>query len=353
MSFPVINYNVGLEQHFAQYSKPRNQMGLTSNQTVPINTDIGSGGQAVGQCTLNSKEMFYAKSITISCNRDVRARIVFQVRSGAYPGAGGLGAETGSTSFQIKSGIPAVIPINTVLCGSLISSIDLRISRNFSDNADGVYSEINLLGYSMYEDVDFVCDDKILCVGDSIMLGYTGSTRKDGHFLWMFKNYLSGKGNRCQIINEAVSGSTSQSVRAFMSNGLFSYVPNASFILENHGANDVGQNTTPENFQLYLDELCAWKQSLYPNATLILFGGTTLQNTASNTAGNVFRNLKRDKVASINDPKILYCDLNVIQNPVNADYVPTDTSGSGIHINDQGNQKVWDNGLLPFLEENF
>lgn len=342
MGFPVTTSNTDLKKWFAIHGESLDRSILTS---ITVNEPTTGAGQFLNNLAITNKQMFYLESIVLSCAKPIMTNISSQVNSVSLVGRGTL--TFGSMSVLVNGTV--VIPVNKVICYSSITNYSIYV-RKVLDEDKSIDVGANLIGYTAYEDINFDAKNRLLFIGDSIMIGSTGASTKSKHFVWQTKESL--KNQDTQIINKGVSGSTSQLARSYINEGMYDFAnSNVSYIFENHGSNDVTQFTSVENFNAYLDDLIDLKRRLYPNSKLIFFGSSPLQNSANNTSANVFRNLKRDKVAVLKDPNILYCNLGNAFVPSSEYYVTSDASGNGVHPNDLGNEAI-SNVIKQFITDN-
>lgn len=338
MSFPVNDENLDLEKWFIQNGEPIFRYG---SNTIYNDIAVGEINRPYSSIAVSSKEMLYAKSITVSSNKDVIMQISINSRPG-MTGSGNLTSTINAYRILLNAGDSKVIPIEQVFKGSIVSSIGINIVYNRTEGTEGFQFSSGLNGYMAYEDIDFSIPKKTIFFGDSVMIGNTGSTYKYQHFVWQIKKHFESIKNNFQILNYGISGSTSQIVRYMLSNNYRSVSKNVQYIFENHGINDASQSTSDPNFESYLDELIAFKKTNNPNSTLILLGNTPVENNTLNTRCEELRLMKQNKVSELNDPKILYCNLGNAFDRTNASfYVNSDTAGNRLHPNDAGNAAIY------------
>jgi lysophospholipase L1-like esterase len=339
--FPTLEQSsqVDLERWFSTYGQFKS---FPSRRVFTVANPTTGPGDLINAFIIDIKEMVYAKSLILSCSKNAELNILITPRTtlngyGNYTG--------GSINTTVRSFESVAIPLDTLIVGDLVQ-VTVYVREVYNDDGTvnsssrAVTCSNTLLGYSTYSDTNFNAEGKILALGDSIMKGYSGPSKKDKHFLWTTKQKLQVD-ELFQIINFSESGSTSQFVRDLISLGRLDAVKGVRMIVENHGTNDVALGITVNNFTAYLDELIAYKKKYHPDAILLLLGSSPAQNATAQSNANTFRNLKQTKALEANDPKVVYLNLGDSFTATDFSYyISTDTPGSAVHPGDTGSAAI-------------
>ncbi len=311
----------------------RKEISFTAAATI---ANPAYPGQYVGGFTsLNLKEMVYVSAISISSSKPIEIDIAWNTSSNLNGKGSFFG---GDFRTLIPAFAPIVIPINRIVYGDFMN-IQVYVLEVY--NADGTINTTNrsirLVGamstITAYSDPNFTAKRKILTVGDSIAIGYTGASRKDLHWVWTTKRKFEVNTD-AQIINLAQGGSNSKFVRDLISLGRLDAIKGVALLIENNGVND--PSTTDAEVNAYIDDLVTLKRKSHMDFLLLTGPGPVQDNTAHTNAERI-RALKQAKVTSLSDPSIFFCNTgNSFPRATYSYYVATDVNGSAIHPGDTG-----------------
>jgi hypothetical protein len=366
--------NVNIKNIIPDFETRKLSEGIPLGSNV-INKSFNNANIALNeilqQVTLQAGRMAYLEGMTFTNSSDTPVNIQTLISTNAIMSAtgGSLGYPTSSSGFdsrvQVSRGSSVFIPVNGWLQENTLISTTFR--EAYSAFTGGV--SVVLSGTSFTNDPNWSADKIMVVDGDSISVGSLGSfgtyTSYD-MFFWKMRNYFKSKGYNIRLVNKGAGGRNSlDSVRWMRNMDWYSTIEPISLYCYQMGMNDPASLTISQS-EANLREKIAWKQSIHPKAKMIVFG--TTQSQINNTESSLvsLRSMYRSVVNEINDPNISFLDLshNYLTNPDysdlnqfafnrldNQNYTSTDTAGAATHPNVLGNQRIFDNAIVPKLDQ--
>jgi len=242
-----------------------------------------------------------------------------------------------------------VIPIRMLLRPGFASAaagstgIGGLANRNGIDGTlTGAEVKVTLSGVSMYDDFDFGADKVALIVGDSILNGTTGITRKDFSTEWLIRQYFRENGARVRLVSKAISGTTSGDHERLRSFGNYD-LPQVNLIIYMLGTNDAGGGVATATFKANVEAAIEWKQQTFPSAAMLVIGSPPRENNTFEAALALMRTAASQAVTAADDDKVLFIDLTDCFDRTSgtAVYASTDTPGDRVHPNDTGHAAMF------------
>ena len=180
------------------------------------------------------------------------------------------------------------IPINRLI---RMGSTEIKVSPGAGGINGGrtIVSSYYIVGQEVPQMSQFDEENVIYCLGDSIDVLNSYVTRVAGHKNYQMLGSLREIGYDCRLASMAVSGRSLNQFIEYFKNG-YGQIRKASVILIQHGANDIGQNVTNEKFLENLQYMKKWRDSLYPDAKLVVCKVAPSNENGQYRANGVVRN---------------------------------------------------------------
>lgn len=301
-----------------------------------------SDGYTIGNISLPSlTRAYYIETLAVSCNKYAVMQVV-------------LGFQLTQTTAQqvhrfiVRPDETVYVPIGKIFRPHQTSffgantSIGLATVRKVLDATPAnAHVYVGSHGFQIYDDLNFTADKVMLVLGDSILNGTSGITRKINSMDWLTRSYFQAKGTDVRAINKSISGSTSTEHEQRRAAGVYDF-PQVDYIHYQLGSNDAGSAIPASTSRTNLEAMIAWKQQRYPKATMIVWGSTPLENNTTEASLAAIRTAQAAAVTAAADPKILYCSLGAAFDRTNtANYSAQDTAGSRVHPSDAGHAAAY------------
>lgn len=299
---------------------------------------LSGTAQSLGSFSLPTLgKAFYIEQLTISSNRQIDVQAQFQVN---------LTGQGHTHRHIVYPGVPLVVPVRALVRpayanvgNAVIGGLTSKAVIDATPTGATVYATAS--GIGVYDDFNLTADKVALWIGDSVTNDTTGITSKITSYHWLLRERLRALGYDIRFINKSISGTTSVDHEKLRAYGTYVF-PQVDLICYSLGVNDAGNAVPTATYTANLNALIAWKKSRYPNATLLIFGTTPLENNTSETAAVALRSAASSAVTSAADSKIRYCNLGAAFDRTQGTtvYTTTDSAGSRVHPNDTGHAAI-------------
>lgn len=240
----------------------------------------------------------------------------------------------------------SVIPVN-----AFVRSADIPvggpsnyIKRWLDASVSGThYVYARLVGWSLADSINFEAKKTIAMFGDSKWNG-TGPSVVTKCIPWLINRHYRAKGVDCRYILKAYSGSTTAGHENFRATGRYDF-ERLDALFYNVGLNDAVAGTATATTMANVQAFTQWKQKHHPDAALVLFGPEPAEHNTTEANLAALRTAMAAYVTGLGDPKVKFCDLGgAFDRTVSGNYASTDTAGSRIHPDNDGNTFVWSGG---------
>lgn len=224
-----------------------------------------------------------------------------------------------------------------------IATLAVRQMIGGTPGTSPLYGGLSLTGFEITDDLDYGAPKVMMFVGDSTFAG-TGPTRTDLHWPFMFKKYVRDTyGVRARIVFKSRSGSTTANHELWRSAGWHD-IEDCHLCVYNVSINDaigaVSNTTTIANMMAFWD----WYRLRYPQGKMIICGTTPLENNTPEALAATLRTAIPAEIAlrsADQQARLKFINLgSAFDRTVAANYASTDTAGSRIHPDDDGNAAI-------------
>jgi lysophospholipase L1-like esterase len=246
--------------------------------------DIKNEGRPVANLDANNKGYdCYIESLhyTVHCTDNLPIQVVLQI--------GDSNQNLGQLAYSYVT-VPNgayTIPINRLIrMGS--TEIKIQVPNTGINAGRTISSGYYVVGQQIPQLSQFDEDNVIYSLGDSIDVLNAYVTRVCGHRNYQMLTELRKSGYDCRLASLAISGKSLNQFVEYFKQG-YGQIRKASVILVQMGVNDVGQGVSNSTFATNLDYMKTWRNSLYPDAKLVICKGSP-SNEISTYPDSVSRN---------------------------------------------------------------
>lgn len=311
----------GLQELLATEGRPWYSTGAIGGTTIADGTSLGSLSLP------NVTQAVWIENLVISSNRLAALTI-------DLPPGGAAGLDQRNLRPMAPAGSTIVIPVRTLIRPSHLSTAgtsttigSMQISKALDTTLTTTWMWATAEGTQIYDDLHYSAKKVILWVGDSVNAG-TGITAKTKGCEWGVRQFLRAQGNDVRLSNRSIGSTTTAIHESFRNNGHYD-ATKPDLIVYSLGINDaIGSSSSVTNAQAFMD----WKQTVFPNAKLLMVGPTGLNNNTNETTLATYRSNLSAAVTAENDPNISYLSLlSAFDRTTLSNY---GNSTDGVHPND-------------------
>jgi hypothetical protein len=221
------------------------------------------------------------------------------------------------------------------------------------DGATPLKCRMSLSGRRIADDSLWDAAKTILFAGDSI-LGTgppAGSARSSlAHFQVL--NYLRAAGKDYRVAVKQLGGTTTSHGEAWRDEGLLD-VPGVDVVAYQWGANDCANSVSSVTYSANWSAFVNWALLRWPTCHVLMLGPSPAENNTTDTNAAAYRTALSGYVSGLGNSRVKYLNLGTAFTRTDtSNYATTDTTGSHIHPNVQGNAAIYTNCWLPFLSAN-
>lgn len=287
-------------------------------------------------------KIVFLTSFTVSCNQSI---------DGQFAIGGANGTEQLVWRGNILKGQAVTVPCKMMLPSWLSSVASFTCRLTITPESNSLAGSLALTGYKITDDLNFSASKVVLAIGDSLLNG-TGPTKTANS--WVVKLLAKMKEQAdVRLINMSVSGSGTANWEEMIDGGRLDAVQQADVILYAVSVNDAGAGTTAAAYRARLEKLLAWKNKKFPNALMIIYGTTPLENSTSHSNAETLRAEAADFVSDTNSPRLKYCNLGAAFTRTDSTkYIVSDSPGNRVHPNDSGNADIATVAITHWTDNN-
>ncbi len=272
--------------------------------------------------------------------------------SNGITGAGSLLRE--DIGYFARPEHPARLPLNKFVRSGFRHGVSNYIRAWLDGSVSGTHHVgCGVIGFTLADSLNFGARKVIAFFGDNLWNG-TGPSGIDTCIPHRINRYFRSNGVDSRYVLKAYSGSTTEGHENFRKAGRYDF-ERIDAMFYQVGTNDAQLAASPSTVAGRVHAFAEWKQALYPNAKLVIFGPPPLADNDDEAALNAIRAAVETYVSSLDDGNVFYHNLGVSFDRTNA---ANYSGGDGVHPDDDGLNAIWDggyngyNGLQAWLAAN-